>query len=311
MRRATGPVSAVQRPERAAIAHVSACFRAGRLCGRGPHLGVVRAYGLATCAGVEKLYTVRLFEKVGTEGATDAGGQPALCHGHGGFGGAGVELRDHSGQGSPDDAIRITLVTGVRMMLEDLAVPLRRFRKRFPDNQLSIRHGNNRVAEELILADEADLALTLEAGFGQQSQHIHYEPAYSVEFLAVSWKKHPFFATSRTSLRELVKHDLIVTIPGTHGRDALDQALHRERLTARIAAETDNSGFTIACVQAGMGLGIVAGRPEGQLSRRLAVRSLRRLLGQRQIVCMWRKGRRLTEPLQELVAERCVVRMRV
>lgn len=64
-------------------------------------------------------------------------------------------------------------------------------------------------------------------------------------------------------MRELVKHPLVVTAPGTHGRDALDQTLHAQRLTAEIVVETDNSGFTIACVQAGMGLGILAGRPDG------------------------------------------------
>ena len=52
-----------------------------------------------------------------------------------------------------------------------------------------------------------------------------------------------------------------------------------------------------------MGLGIVAGRPEGELCHDLTTRSLRKQLGRRQIVFMWRKGRRLTEPLLKLVEE--------
>jgi DNA-binding transcriptional LysR family regulator len=204
-------------------------------------------------------------------------------------------------QKSDSDGV-IRLVTGVRMMLEDLAEPLAAFRRRFA-NPLVIRNGNNRLAGELLLADEVDLALTLGADFEQSSRLIHTEPAYVVDFLAVCQRNHPLTHARGVSLRELVKHDLIVTARGTHGRDALDHALHREGLQARIVVETDNSGFTIACVQAGMGVGIVAGRPRGQLCRDLWTRPLRRQLGHRQIVFMWRRGRILTEPIRHVIEE--------
>ncbi len=194
----------------------------------------------------------------------------------------------------------LTLVTGMRMMMEDLAEPLGVFQRR-SGNRLMIRHGNNTRAEELILAGEADLALSLDAGLEQASAAICYEPAYSVDFLAVAPKAHPFAKSKSSGLKELVKHDLVVTAPGTHGRDALQQALYRERLDAKIIVETDNSGFTIACVQAGMGIGILAGRAEGKLCRGLATKSLRRQLGQRQIVFMWRRGRQLNATMSQLI----------
>ncbi len=194
----------------------------------------------------------------------------------------------------------ITLVTGMRMMMEDLAKPLREFRQNC-ESRLLIRHGNNTRAEELILSGDSDLALTLEPAPDQASTSIHYEPAFSIDFLAVAARSHPYATTKSNSLRELVKHELVVTAPGTHGRDALEQALYRDRLEANVIVETDNSGFTIACVQAGMGVGILAGRADGKLCKGLATRSLRRQLGHRQIVFMWRRGRRLTEPMKQLV----------
>lgn len=194
----------------------------------------------------------------------------------------------------------ITLVTGVRMMMEDLAEPLTEFRKHSA-RRLIIRHGNNKRAEELILSGEADLSLSLEPGVDLASSTVHYEPTYSADFFAVSPKRHPFAKAGSSSLRELVKHPLIVTIQGTHGRDALDQALLRDRLTPTIAAETDNSAFTIACAQAGMGVGIVAGRLDGPLCSKLAVRSLRKQLGRRQMVFMWQKGRRPSAGEHELM----------
>lgn len=194
----------------------------------------------------------------------------------------------------------ITLITGVRMMMEEIAPSLGRFAERW-DNQLVLRHGDNRVAEEQVLSGEADLALTLEAGHEKTSPLIHFEPAYTVDFMALCKKTHPFAATNKSTLRELVKYDLVVNARGMHGRDALDHALHRERLTANIVAETDNGAFTIACVHAGLGVGVLAGREGGELGRNLVAKSLRRQLGSRQIVFMWRKGRRLPKPVAELV----------
>ncbi len=145
------------------------------------------------------------------------------------------------------------------------------------------------------------MALSLEAGLEQASSAIRYEPAYSVDFLAVAPKHHPFATSTSGNLKELVRHDLVVTAQGTHGRDALQQALYRERLQANIVVETDNSGFTIACVQAGMGVGILAGRADGKLCKGLAAKSLRRQLGQRQIVFMWRRGRNLRPAIVDLI----------
>ena len=196
----------------------------------------------------------------------------------------------------------IRLAVNVRTMLEDLATPLAAFRRR-RSTPLVIRQADDRRAEELLLADEADVALALEPGLHHDSDRIHYSPAYKVEFFALSKRNHPFAKSSSGGLRELAKHELIVTAAGTHGRDALDQAFHREGLSVNIAVETDNSAYTIACVTAGMGVGILAGRRDGRLCRNLAARSLRTSFGRRNIVFMWRKGRVLSESTIELIEE--------
>lgn len=246
---------------------------------------------------IEKNYGVKLFEKVGRNVvATSAADSlylaldQILVNLESTF-----DVLDKEASGSAP----IRIVSGNRMLLEDLTEPLAEFQTSH-ENQILIRHGNNKRAEELLAAEEADIGLSLEPSPDRRSPLIHYEPGYFVDFLAVAPKRHPFTKASCT-LRELVKYPLIVTARGTHGRDTLEHALHRERLEARIAVETDNSGFTIACVQAGMGLGILAGRQDGQLCAKLATRSLRKQLGRRQIALMWRKGRRLTEPMLRIV----------
>ena len=247
---------------------------------------------------VERAYGVRLFRKVGRR--VEATEEAAKLHNA--LDEILVNLEstfDSIGSESAENA-PIRIVTGNRMMLEDLAEPFAAFQKKF-SNRLLIRSGDNRRTEDLLMSEQADLGLSLEPAPERQSAKIHYESGYFVDFLAVAPKRHPFAKSKTSGLREIVKHPLVVTQPGTHGREALEQALYRERLEAEIAVETDNSAITIACVQAGMGLGIVAGRPDGQLSRKLVCLSLRRQLGRRQIVLMWRKGRILTEPMLTLV----------
>ena len=246
---------------------------------------------------LEKAYRVRLFDRVGRQvHPTDAAKRLYAEV-------DGILVRLESTfdivQGSSADQT-IRMVSGVRMMLEELAQPLAAFHQRYP-NPLVIQQGNERRAEQLLLADEADIAMTLEPGLRQASPLIHYEPAYTVDFLAVMKKNHAYAKAKSFGLRELARHALVVTTVGTHGRDALDQAMHREGLSANIAVETDNSAFTIACVQAGMGVGILAGRASGELCKRLATRPLSKQLGRRKIVFMWRSGRLLTEPMLELI----------
>jgi DNA-binding transcriptional LysR family regulator len=104
-------------------------------------------------------------------------------------------------------------------------------------------------------------------------------------------------------LVDLVAYPLVVGHGGTYGRQLLEQALHHQGLSDRvqIAAETDNSAFTIACARAGMGIGIVAGRPRGFLSRDLVARSLQRQLGQAWIAFLWKKGKHLTATVHTLM----------
>jgi len=206
-----------------------------------------------------------------------------------------VSDADGPGQG------KITLVTGVRMMLEDLAQPLSQFRNAFPGINLRIRQGNDVSAEELVLSGDADCAFTLEPTYEHQSPRLEYRPVYAIDIVAVFPPGHALDAIEEISLEDLAEHPLVIGGPRTHVRQTLEEELHRKDLKANIVVETDTGAFTIACVQEGMGVGLLAGNPDGVLCRGLTVRSLRNQLGVRRIVVFWKKGRRLTAPLQSLI----------
>lgn len=248
---------------------------------------------------MERVYATRLFRKVGRNVVPTAEAkllfdqlEPMMA-----------QLESTLELVSQDTVNRpIRLVVGTRMLMEDLSIPLARFQEKHPQ-QIRLLQGLGRRAEELILSDQADLAASLEPSLRDQSSKIQYEPAYTVEFIAVSPKEHPYAKARSGGLRELAKHDLITAASGTHGRQILDDAFHRGNLKPNIVVETDNSAFTIVCVQQGMGVGVLAGRREGHLCQNLATRSLSKPLGRRRIMLMHKKGRLLSEPLQDLVKE--------
>jgi DNA-binding transcriptional LysR family regulator len=197
----------------------------------------------------------------------------------------------------------LTLVTGVRMMMEDLGLPLRAFRARHPQVVLQISHGDDREAGRRITEETADLGILLEPGPGKVGPSLSIERAYDIEFLAVMPPRDPLARRRGLQLSDLVTRPLIAGNPGTHARQRLEEALHQQGLgdRLRMAVETDNSAFVLACVRAGIGVGVVAGRESGFLSRGLVVRSLRRSLGEARIVFLLKKGRQPTRVARDLM----------
>jgi DNA-binding transcriptional LysR family regulator len=208
-------------------------------------------------------------------------------------------LREGAGEGPRS----LTLMTGVRMMLEELGAPLRRFRERHPEVALRILHGDERETERRVAEESADLGLLLEPGPGRAGGAVSVERAYEIDYLAAFSPGDPLGRRRPLRLSDLASRPLVVGHEGTHARQLLELALHREGLIGRmrVAAETDNGAFILACVRAGMGVGIVAGREGGFLSRGLVVRSLRRSLGGAAVVFLRKNGRTPTRALRDLM----------
>lgn len=251
---------------------------------------------------VERQYGGALFERSGREIRPTALAELLYSSLHpllAGFDSTFELVREQAGEGPSV----ITFIPGVRSMLEELGRPLKKFRDRYPQVRLRILHGDDREAQQRVASGEADLAMRLEPAPGVVLPSIEFEPAYALEYLAVLPKRDPLARRASIRLPELVSRPLVVGHPESHGRQLLEQALHREGLRSRlqVAVETDNSAFVMAAVRAGLGIGIVGGRPGGFLARRLAVRSLRGEMGQARMVFLLRRGRRLTRTLRDLI----------
>jgi DNA-binding transcriptional LysR family regulator len=197
----------------------------------------------------------------------------------------------------------VTIVSGARILIEDLGPSLKEFRSRFPHVRLRLMHFSDQVASKLIVSGEADLALTIDPGPGVLGHDVCLERAYRIDYLVVFPKRHPLARQSQVRLADLANYPIIAGHDGTYIRRMLEQGLYHEGLSrqAIIAAETDTSAFTVACVQAGLGVGVIAGRAGGVLCRNLAVRSLRDELGDAWVAFRWKAGRQLTATVQSLM----------
>ena len=255
---------------------------------------------------LERRYGVELFRKVGRRLVSTPEGEklresfrPLL---------AGLASTfDLVGQATAESPRTIRLVTGMRMALEELAPAVASFRKRYPHVCIRWLHADNVRSQQLVDEGKADLAVMLEPTPERRSPRLQFQDAYRIEFLAVLPPRHPLEKKRNLRLSELTAVTLIVGHGDTFVRKALEFALHQRHQNGPldIAAETDNSALTVACVRQGMGVGIIAGRPDGQLLRGLHVRPLGGLLGEARIVVAWQRGMILSQTVEDLKQSLC------
>ncbi|TWU45136.1 HTH-type transcriptional activator CmpR [Novipirellula aureliae] len=279
-----------------------------RVYEHGSYAGAAEELGLATptiweqVKTLEKIYQTKLFARSGRSIVSTLSGdalyemlRPLLANVASTF--------DRLAEQADQSATHIRLVTGSRMMMEELGTPLARFQKEYPNATMRLRTADNATAQRLILDGHADLALLIEPPKNLIAEGIDYQSLYPLEYLAALPPRHRLIRHSQLTLEDLQGEPLIVGSSQTIGRQQFEQAHFRLGLSypLRIVAETDNSAITIACVRAGLGVGIIASHAAGHLTRAVKTRSLAHQLGQVNVVAAFRKGRQLTNALQTLV----------
>ncbi len=242
--------------------------------------------------GLERYYGVRLLERHGTGVRPTVQGRrlldmirPIL---------AGLDstrgVLQQEGGALPE---QLTLVTNLRVLVEEISSAMRSFQQRFPSIRLAIHYTSGAEVEPLVLSGAADLAFTLEPGpDSPPSAGTIYEDACELDYLLITRPRHTLVRSPALHLKDILNHPLVLGEPGAYSRRRLEEILHRHDLarSANVAVETSSDEYTIACVRAGMGVGITLGIPHGGLYRGLAVRSLRRWFGLARAGFLWKRG---------------------
>ncbi len=202
----------------------------------GSYAAAARNIGLSTSAiweqvkELERQYATPLFARQGRQVVPTSAGQrldellrPLL---------AGLEsTREVVLQESESWTGRITIATGVRMLIEEVGTALRVFQRQHPGVLVCIRQSDSRDAERLVASGEVDMALTLEPGPGYASKAVTLEPAYDIDYLLIAPSGHPLGKKGRIQLADLTKYPLVVPHHDTYSRHLVDQVLHHHGLT--------------------------------------------------------------------------------
>ncbi|WP_149495582.1 LysR family transcriptional regulator [Roseiconus lacunae] len=197
----------------------------------------------------------------------------------------------------------IRIVVGVRMMLEELDGPLQAFVRSYPSIRLRLMTADNQTAQQMVVENQADLALMIEPFREARLDGITIRRLYEIEYLAVISRRNSLSKRNRLTIKDLLRQPLVLGHPQTIVRREFNQWMVRSgcETEPQIRAETDNSAATIACVRAGLGVGIVAGLPSGWLVKSLTTKSLAKEMGKVYVVACTRTGYRAPDSIAGLL----------
>jgi LysR family cys regulon transcriptional activator len=212
------------------------------------------------------------------------------------------EVLQQQGGAVPD---QLTLVTNLRVLVEEVSQALRRFQRRYPRVRVRVFYTDLAEVEPRLLRGEADVVFTLEPGpESSGSPTVMYEPADEVDYLLIAPPRHPLLRQRTLRLPQVLRYPLVLGEPGAYSRRRVQEVLHRHNLTSQIvlAAETSSDEYTLSCVRAGMGVGVTVGIPHARLHRGLGVRTLRPWFGTARVGFLWKRGFHIP-PVQRALAQ--------
>jgi len=131
------------------------------------------------------------------------------------------------------------------------------FTAKFPKVRLSLLQGNPKQVAEMVLRDQADLAIATEAIASLPG--LISVPCYQWEHLVVMPPEHPLLKSPLLSLEEIAAYPLITYDAAFAGRNKIDQAFSLRNLQPDVLLEAIDADVIKTYVELGLGVGIIAG----------------------------------------------------
>lgn len=136
------------------------------------------------------------------------------------------------------------------------------FRRRFPKVHLSLVQGSPAQLAEMVLHEQADLAVATESL--ALTPGLISLPCYSWEHVLIVPQDHPLAqltssAVKKLSLAELAQYPVITYERAFSGRTAIDQVFSENNIHPDIVLEAIDADVIKTYVEMGMGVGIIAG----------------------------------------------------
>ena len=155
---------------------------------------------------------------------------------------------------------------------------LTEFTKRFPKVRVSIQQGSPGQIAELLIHDRADIAIATE-GIAN-TPGVLALPGYQWQHVIMVPLSHPLLNQTNVTLEEIGKYPIITYDKAFAGRSKIDAAFAQRGITPDIILEAIDADVIKTYVEAGMGIGIVAGHAyDSDRDRNLKVITVGHLFG--------------------------------
>jgi LysR family cys regulon transcriptional activator len=155
---------------------------------------------------------------------------------------------------------------------------LTEFTKRFPKVRVSIQQGSPGQIAELLIHDRADIAIATE-GIAN-TPGVLALPGYQWQHVIMVPISHPLLNQTNVTLEEIAKYPIITYDKAFAGRSKIDAAFAQRSIEPDIILEAIDADVIKTYVEAGMGIGIVAGHAyDSDRDRNLKVINVGHLFG--------------------------------
>jgi len=155
------------------------------------------------------------------------------------------------------DSGSLTIATTHTQARYALPPVVQAFMQKFPKVRLSLLQGSPKQIIEMVLRDQADLAIATEAI--EDADGLVTLPCYQWEHVLVVPHDHPLLKSSMITVEEIASYPLITYDSAFTGRSKIDHAFSLRSLKPDVLLEAIDADVIKTYVELGMGVGIMAG----------------------------------------------------
>ena len=155
------------------------------------------------------------------------------------------------------DSGSFTIATTHTQARYSLPSVVQQFSQKFPKVRLSLLQGNPKQVGDMVLNNQADMAIATEAI--AEVDGLVSLPCFQWEHMIVVPIEHPLLKLKSITLEDIAAYPLITYDAAFAGRNKIDQAFARRGLKPDVVLEAIDADVIKTYVELGMGVGIIAG----------------------------------------------------